>query len=104
MLTDEQREAEISKLGGDALYLKGRWGEVILKPPAPADWEFYLAAQQNPAAKTVATHALIRSMIAYPSKDEYDALRKRYVALSEGIAKTPAFDRFIGLEVEATEK
>ncbi len=106
MLTDEEIRSKITDLGGDAIHIRGagaKW-EVILKPPQLKDWEFFLANQNNPATKSLAGYKVVRSMIAYPSLDEFDTLRKRWVGMAEAIQRHPSFDRFIGLEVEAAEK
>lgn len=106
MLTDEEIQSKIDALGGDALYLRGaakQW-EVVLKPPQLKDWEFFLANQNNPNTRGLAGYKVVRSMLAYPTPDEFDKLRTRWVGMVEGIIKLKAFDAFIGLEVETLEK
>lgn len=106
MLTDEEIKSKIEALGGDALYLRapGKQWEVILKAPQLKDWEFFMANQGNPATKALAGLKMVRSMLAYPTPEEFDQIRKRWVGIAEAIVKLKAFDSFIGLEVETMEK
>ena len=91
---------------GDVLHVVGKGGkwELVLKPPPLDNYELFIANTQNPARKHQAQYGLIRSMVVYPTLEEFDRKRERWVGMCEAACADHRFNEFIGLEVEAAGK
>ena len=102
-MLSEQDLKDITTKHGEVLHIVGagkKW-EVVLKPPSIDAYELFISNSQNQARKHVAQYGIVRAMLAYPSKEDFDKVRERYVAICEACCSDPRFNAFIGLEVEA---
>jgi hypothetical protein len=121
-MTKDEIAAKVAEIG-DACVFKGphpKGGDwvVILKAPAPQDWDFYLVGRETAGGRAVASLNLVRSMVAFVSPQaakyepgeipgpqaDFDRLRSRVVGMPQAIWAHRRFDRFIGLEIDAEEK